>query len=109
MLDDARIDSFVVKNGGYYRAKWQRFHDKPGAIASFNGAACIGQPIWLVYRKLYVPLLWYVAMVIADVSIFLYVQESQLASANLITVWNSFVAVLSLAIFGYFGNYWYFT
>lgn len=107
MLDDAVVESFVEKNSDYYRAKWQRFHDKPGSIASFNLAASFGQVVWFVYRKLYVPLLWFVVVIIADVSLVLYVGASQLVSAYLMTAWNLSIALLCFAVPGYFGNYWY--
>ena len=107
MLDDAKIQSFVGKNSGYYRTKWRRFHDKPGSIASFNAAACFGQVVWLAYRRLYAPLLWLIVVGFADVSVVLYVEENQLVSANLITAWNLFAGILYLAVPGFLGNYWY--
>lgn len=69
--DEEKIESFVVENAGYYRDKWQKFNDKPGSVLSFNLAACLGQIIWLVYRKLYVPLFWAVVILIADVALWI--------------------------------------
>ena len=56
MLDETKIDAFVVKNPDYYRAKWQRFQENPDAVLSSNLAALVGQSFWLAYRKLYLPL-----------------------------------------------------
>ena len=107
MQDDEKIDAFVVRNTGYYREKWQKFHEKPGSFASFNVAACLGQIIWLAYRKLYGPLFWAIVVLVADVSLWLYAEEKQLVSANVSAVWSWAVAILLFVVFGFLGNYWY--
>ena len=107
MLDDANIEAFTGSNSDYYRVKWQRFHDKPDSVSSFNAAACFGQIVWLAYRKLYMPLFVATALGVADVALVLYVGEHQLVSPYLMTTWNLSVAVFSFAVFGFFGNYWY--
>ena len=105
--DEEKIESFVVRNANYYRDRWQKFQDKPGSVLSFNLAACLGQIIWLVYRKLYVPLVWAVVILIADVALWIYVDDRQLLSEGLSTAWSWIVAVLLFAVFGFLGNYWY--
>ena len=56
MLDDPRVEQFVGNNVAYYRKQWQRFLDQPGSMLSFNGAALLGNIVWLAYRKLYAAL-----------------------------------------------------
>jgi len=107
MQDDEKIESFVIRNTGYYRDKWKKFHDKPGSIASFNLAACLGQVIWLAYRKLYVPLLWTVVVSVAYVSLWIYVEDRQLVAENLSAAWNWIVSFLFFAVFGLLSNHWY--
>lgn len=107
MQHSEKIDAFVVRNSGYYRDKWKNFHEKPGSIASFNLAACLGQVIWLAYRKLYVPLFWALVVSAAYVSLWIYLEEGQFLSEDLSAAWHWFVSVLFLAVFGFFGNYWY--
>ena len=107
MMDEQGVESFVGKRSGYYRDKWKRFHAEPGAIASFNLAACLGQIIWLAYRKLYVPLFWAVVVCVAYVSLWIHVEDRQWVSEDLSAVWNWFVSFLIFAVFGFFGNYWY--
>lgn len=107
MPDDAKIESFVVRNADYYRKKWQMFHDRPGSVVSFNLAACLGQVVWLAYRRLYGLLFWVAVVTVADVSLVLYLEESQLVPAEWMAAWNWFFAFAYLAVFGFFGNYWY--
>lgn len=107
MQDNEKIDAFVVRNAGYYREKWKKFHEKPGSIVSFNLAACFGQVFWLAYRKLYVPLFWTVVFFIADVSLWIFVEDRQLLAEELSTAWSWFVGFLLFFVFGLLGNYWY--
>jgi hypothetical protein len=111
MLDNASVESFVIDNSAYYRAKWQRFHDTPGAISSFNAAACLGQIFWLAYRKLYMPLLWLVgvsfAAGVANALLVLDHQDYQSNNANLISGLNLSLGVLLYVVPGFLGNYWY--
>jgi hypothetical protein len=45
--------TFVGKNVDYYVLKWAK-RDAAGKVkATWNGAACFGGPIWLIYRKMY--------------------------------------------------------
>jgi len=105
--DDEKVESFVVRNAAYYRDRWTRFHEKPGSFLSFNWAACLLGPLWLAYRKLYVPTLLSVVVLVADVALWLYVEDRQLLSENLSTLWGWIVAVLWVGVFGFLGNYWY--
>ncbi len=107
MLDDPRVDQFVGRNVEYYRVRWQRFLDRPGSKISFNWAALIGNIIWLAYRKLYVPLFWVALLAIADVALVLYIEDNQLVSESVLSVWNNLFAVVYLGVVALFGNYWY--
>jgi hypothetical protein len=107
MNHDEKVQAFTVKNSEYYAQKWRRLHDGSRSIFSFNIAACLGQVIWLAYRKLYVPLVWLTLVYIADVALTLYVEENQLVSPALISVWNWVTAILYLGVVGLLGNYWY--
>jgi hypothetical protein len=105
--DKDKIECFVDRNVGYYRDRWQKFDGKSGSVLSFNPAACIGQVIWLVYRRLYMPLFWAIVILIADLALWIYVEENQLVSEGLTTAWGWFATILLFAVFGFFGNYWY--
>lgn len=106
-LDEENIESFVVRNVGYYRDRWQKFRDTPASVLSFNLAACLGQVIWLVYRKLYVPLLWATVILIAYVALWLYLDDRQWVPEGLLSAWGWFATFLSFSLFGFLGNYWY--
>jgi len=107
MRDDETIDCFVASNAPYYRAKWKKFHEKPGSVVSFNLAASLGQIVWLAYRKLYVALFRAVVTLVAYVTLWLWVEERQLVPENLSAAWNSFVALILFAVFGFKSNYGY--
>ncbi len=105
--DDEKVQSFCVRKSGYYRDKWKKFDEKPGSITSFNLAACVGQLVWLAYRKLYMPLLWAAVVSIACASLRSCVEHEQFISGNLVAAWDLFAVFLYLAVFGLLGNYWY--
>ncbi len=111
MIDDAKIDAFVVKNPDFYRAKWQRFQESPDAVLSLNLAALIGQSFWLAYRKLYLPL--FVLLALALVWGFAYAlllidnQGLLLANEDLISGVNLSFGIALMALPALFGNYWY--
>ena len=111
MLDDAKVDVFVVKNTDFYRAKWQRFQERPDTVLSFNAAALIGQHLWLAYRKLYTPLLALVgvslAVGFANALLILDYQDFLASNESLVYGLNLSIAILLLAVPGLFGNYWY--
>jgi hypothetical protein len=104
MQDDEKIESFVVRKTDYYRDKWNELHEKPGSIASFNLAACLGQVVWLAYRKLYGPLFWAVVVLIADIALRSYVEYEQRLSENSLAAWDALAVLLYLAVFGLLGN-----
>lgn len=107
MPDEGRIETFVGKNAAYYTEKWRKLDDRSDFNVSFNFAASLGQVIWLAYRKLYVPLFLAVLVSAAYVSLWIYVEDRQLLSQNLSSALSWFVCLLFLAVFGAFGNYWY--
>jgi hypothetical protein len=82
----------------------------PGGTSAnlgFNWAASIGQPLWLAYRKLYLPLLLTILGYILYATFWLIVDERELFTPRLSTTLNSMVAIALFAVFGVFGNYWY--
>jgi hypothetical protein len=111
MLDETKIDAFVVKNPDYYRAKWQRFQENPDAVLSFNLAALVGQSFWLAYRKLYLPLfaLLGLALVYGFAYALLLIDNQELLTANVSLIYgvNLSVIVVLTALPALFGNYWY--
>lgn len=107
MQDDARIDAFVGRNAAYYRERWRAFGEIPRTTASFNWAAGIGQLLWLVYRKMHGAALVFLAVLVAHVSLFLYVDARALVPESVVTLANTIAALLYVAIPGFFGNYGY--
>ena len=110
MPGDPAIESFVVSNAGYYRDRWWKFRDRPGSIASFNWAACLGQIVWLVYRKLYGPLFWVVLATVVHVSLMLrtpFAEEESFVSSDVLAAWNLLGAAVFCGVIGACGNYWY--
>ena len=110
MRVDAAIEAFVVSNVDYYRRSWQRLRGGKRVFAGFNWAACLGQVVWLLYRKLYGPLSWVVAVSVAHLSLMLasvFTGEQPFASPQLLSALNLTFAVLPYAVVGTSGNYWY--
>lgn len=107
MVEDDRITAFVGPNADYYRHQWLALEEKQGYTASFNIAACLLQVFWLAYRKLYLLLFLFMALMLLDVSLVLYVEHFQLVPEGVLAAWNAVVAILLLAVPGFFGNYWY--
>lgn len=111
MLEDAKIEAFVVKNPDFYRAKWQRFQESPGAVLSFNFAALVGQSFWLAYRKLYLPLfaLLGVSLGWGFAYALLLIDNLEWLTANEDLVYgvNLAIGIALMALPAMFGNYWY--
>ena len=107
MLDDAKIDSFVVKNADYYQEKWRRFHESPRSASSFNNAAFFTAGGWLIYRKLYVPVMWVVLVLVVDFSLSIYLEENRIVSAGAIAAWDRLAPFIYGGVVGTFGNSWY--
>ncbi len=107
MLDDPRVEQFVGRNVAYYRRQWQRFLDQPGSMISFNGAALLGNIIWLAYRKLYVPLFWMIVLMAADVALYLYVDAQRLVSDAVLDVLAPASSAVFIVAVAMFGNFWY--
>ena len=111
MLEDAKIEAFVVKNPDFYRAKWQRFQESPGAVLSFNFAALVGQSFWLAYRKLYLPLFALLGLALvwgfAYAALLIDNQELLTANESLIYGVNLSVGIALMTLPALFGNYWY--
>ena len=105
--EQARIDAFVTKNTDYYLKKWQSFENGAVSVVSFNTAAFFATVFWLIYRKLYVPLLVVVAVTAADIAFTTYLEESGVVSGQQIAAWERFSPMLYATVIASFGNYWY--
>ena len=93
MQDDDEIGAFVGSNSAYYRERWRAFADPAGSIVSFNWAACIGQVVWFIYRKLYVPALVMLGVYAAHVAIVLYLFANELLPEAVLTASNWLLAI----------------
>ena len=107
MIDPLRIDAFVAKNADYYSEKWQSAENGATSLLGFNRAAFFAAAFWLIYRKLYIPLLIVIVVMIADVLLSVYLEESGIVSKELIAAWDRFSPFLYSSAVGLFGNYWY--
>ena len=107
MIDQARIDAFVAKNADYYSKKWQSAENSATSLVGFNKAAFFTAAFWLIYRKLYVPLLLVLAVMVADITLSVYLEESGFVSRELIAAWDRLSPILYATVIGSFGNYWY--
>jgi hypothetical protein len=105
--EDARLAAFVGSNADYYRKAWRPLQEVPGKKLSFNLAAMLLQVVWLLYRKLYLAAWLLLAVMVADVALVLYLDDSQRVPAALLDVWNTVFALLLLFVHGFYGNYWY--
>ncbi len=105
--EQARIDAFVTKNTDYYLKKWQSFENGAVSVVSFNTAAFFATVFWLIYRKLYAPLLVIFAVMGADTALTIYLEESGVVSGQLIATWDRFAPMLYATVIASFGNYWY--
>ena len=100
-----KIHAFVDRNSGYYKKKWQHFED--GSKFSFNWAACLLQIFWLAYRKLYLATFVTFLIYCLYVALWMYVDEQQLLTPNLLTAFEIVGAVAFYVCFGLLGNYLY--
>ena len=107
MQDDEEINAFVGSNSAYYRERWQTFAEPTVSIVSFNWAACIGQVVWFIYRKLYVPALVMLGVYAVHVAIVLYLFANELLPEAVLTTSNWLLAIPYYAVPGFYGNYWY--
>ena len=106
-VDDAEIEAFVGKNASYYLSKWQRFRDQSDSVFTLNVAAAIFGPFWLLYRKLYVPLAWLLAILAVDISLSFYVEEKKLFPPDVIFAWDVTASLLYIIVLAALANYWY--
>lgn len=110
-LNEAQVAAFVGSNHAYYRERWQKFADKAGSRLSFNLAAFLGQPIWLIYRKLYGAAFGLLLVYLLHVCIHLYPILNP-GQAPLLPEFPRVLLDIPLALAyalvpGFFGNYWY--
>lgn len=107
MSEPTRIDAFVGKNTEYYARKWQQIEQGSALGGSFNGAALIGGVIWLIYRKLYAPMGIILLVILADVSVFIALEESGIVSSTFVEAWDRVSMYLYGGVMAVWGNYWY--
>ncbi len=107
MLDEDRVESFTVRNAAYYLKHWRRFDRDSSSTTSFNKAAFFFALFWLIYRKLYVPLLWVLVVLAVDVSLTIYLEESRSVPVGVLAFWDRVSPLIYGGVIGTFGNYWY--
>lgn len=107
MDEKTRIEAFVGKNADFYLKKWRIAENgtTPGPTA--NKAAFLTGAFWLLYRKLYVPLLLVVIVLVADVSIENILAQKALVNADVINAWDRLSPFVYASVIGMFGNTWY--
>ena len=66
------VRAFADGNAEYYVDCFRQFSEAPHRKLRFNLAACLGQPVWLAYRKLYGALAGLLIAYLAYASLFLY-------------------------------------
>jgi len=107
MLDRASVDAFVEKNTEYYFEKWTAISDGTSSRVHWNWAAAIGGVVWLLYRKLYLPV--GIILVVGFMDIYL---TTTLEDAGVFPVavrfWDKISYWVYAAVFGSWGNYWYY-
>ena len=108
MIEQSRIEAFVGKNSVYYLEKWRLFENESNSRVNFNKAAFFLSAIWLVYRKLYFQLGVLFIVLVADISISVFLEDAEIVSPIVIALWDRFSPIVYGTVIGMWGNYWYF-
>lgn len=101
------VRAFAGGNADYYVGCFRQFSEAPHRKLRFNLAACLGQPVWLVYRKLYAALAGLLIAYLAYASLFLYLSWQEPLAPVGVATFNMVGAILFFAVPGYLGNYLY--
>lgn len=100
------VRAFAGRNAEYYVGCFRQLSEAPHRKLRFNLAACLGQPVWLAYRKLYAALAGLLIAYLAYTSLFLYLSWQPIAPIGVAT-FSIVGAILFFALPGYLGNYLY--
>lgn len=109
-MDDSAtttIAAFVGKKSEYYARVWQREDGESLPRISVNVAAIVLGVFWLAYRKLYVPLIAVLGIIVADGLISSFLETSGIIPATVIHAWDLVSPFVYAAVLGGFGNRWY--
>ena len=107
MIDLPSVDPFVEKSAEYYFSKWTAMDNDSGSRVSWNWAAAIGGVVWMVYRGLYLPLA--IVLLVGFVDIYITVElEDAGVLPTAVAIWDRASVWVYSAVFGSWGNYWYF-
>jgi hypothetical protein len=106
--DRDKIEAYVGRNSAYYATKWATIRDRgaAGSRVSWNWAAAIGGIVWMLYRRLYIPVALIIAVSFVDASITIELEEAGLFPVAT-TLWDKFSYIVYMSVMGCWGNYWY--
>lgn len=105
----SRIEAFVSRNGDYYAGKWaaaEQGEENPSF--GFNLAAFFLSSFWLVYRRLYIHLVVFILLIIADVMITTRLESLGILSSGAIQFWDRTSPFIYGSVIGLFANRWYY-
>jgi len=107
MVDRTDVEIFVEKNTEYYGKIWASLDDAENSRVSWNWAAAIGGLVWMLYRKLYALVAFATLAIVIDSFVTIELEEAQIFPMA-VAVWDKFSYWVYAAVFGSWGNYWYF-
>jgi hypothetical protein len=107
MDEKASIEAFVGKKADYYRKKWEIPEGHSAPPLTVNKAAVFAGLFWLAYRKLYVPVLGVIAVIIADVQLETWLEARRFVSNEMVAAWDRLSPFVYGGVIGVFGNRWY--
>jgi len=107
MMDRTRIEAFVEKKADYYLDEWETMGYGDKSKASWNWAAFLASPFWMLYRKLYPHLGILIIVYAVDVSVSMYLEDAGMASSRIIVLWDRVSPIIYGSVIGSFANYWY--
>ncbi len=107
MIDHPGVEAFAEKNVEYYIEKWTTIADSTSSRVHWNWAAAVGGIIWMVYRKLYLPLIIVLVVGFADAYITVELEDAGVYPTA-VAIWERASYWVYAAVFGSWGNYWYY-
>jgi len=107
MVDPSRVEPFVGKKSEFYLERWATMAEGTSSRVRWNWAAAIGGLFWMLYRKLYMPFAIFLFVIIAESFAGVALEEAGVLTTT-IAIWDRLSSWVYSAIFGSWGNYWYF-
>ncbi|OMH31732.1 DUF2628 domain-containing protein [Motiliproteus sp. MSK22-1] len=107
-MEGSRIAAFVSKNQDYYLKTWEVCGSDGHKSFRFNWSAAFFGPAWLIYRKLYKPLLFVIFIFFSDVIAVYYLNNTAHISDIELVRWRVTSHFIYGFLIGKFGNYWYY-